>query len=217
MNEPSMFNGPEITFPKDALHLNGFEHRSVHNMYGMSQMRATFKGHLERSMYERRPFILTRATFVGSQRFGAVWTGDNTADWEHLKISIPMCLSFSVAGMSFVGADIGGFFKNPDMELMVRWYQAAAYQPFFRSHAHIDTKRREPWLFGDQAINIIRDAVHARYSLLYYWYTLFYINEISGKPPMLPLWVEFPAETGLFDIDDQHMIGLFILLYRVFF
>ena len=77
-----------------------------------------------------------------------------------------MCFSFSIAGMSFVGADIGGFFKSPDAELMIRWYQAAAYQPFFRSHAHIDTKRREPWLFGDEAIGLIRDAIHSRYGKL---------------------------------------------------
>ena len=56
-------------------------------------------------------------------RAGAVWTGDNVADWEHLKVSIPMLLSLSVAGLQFVGADIGGFFKNPDPELLVRWYQ----------------------------------------------------------------------------------------------
>ena len=111
MNEPSMFNGPEVTFHKDALHLNGHEHRAVHNIYGQSQMRATHMGHLLRTNGERRPFILTRSTFVGSQRYGAVWTGDNLADWTHLKISIPMCLSFSVAGMSFCGSDVGGFFK----------------------------------------------------------------------------------------------------------
>ena len=49
-----------------------------------------------------------------------------------------------------VGADVGGFFGNPDTELLVRWYQVAAYLPFFRGHAHHDTKRREPWLFGYQ-------------------------------------------------------------------
>ena len=54
---------------------------------------------------------------------GAVWTGDNAAEWGHLKISIPMLLSLSVAGLQFVGADIGGFFKNPEPELLVRWYQ----------------------------------------------------------------------------------------------
>jgi len=132
MNEPSMFNGPEVTFHKDSVHLNGFEHRNLHNQYGQYQHKSTFLGHLKRANNQSRPFILTRSTFAGSQRYGAVWTGDNAAEWSHLKISIPMCLSFSVTGMSFCGADIGGFFKNPDAELMVRWYQAAAFQPFFR-------------------------------------------------------------------------------------
>jgi len=48
----------------------------------------------------------------------------------------------------YAGADVGGFFGNPDPELLVRWYQLGAYYPFFRAHAHHDTKRREPWLFG---------------------------------------------------------------------
>lgn len=207
MNEPSVFNGPEITFNKDVVHLNGIEHRDVHNLYGISHVNATYHGHLARSNGERRPFILTRSAFAGSQRYGAIWTGDNTAEWAHLKISIPMILSLSVTGMSFSGADVGGFFKNVDAELLVRWYQAAAYQPFFRSHAHIDTKRREPWLFGEDNLNLIRDAIHARYTLLYYWYTLFYINEKTGTPPMLPLWANFPAETNLFAIDDEFMVG----------
>jgi len=215
MNEPSMFNGPEVTFHKDAIHLNGFEHRNLHNQYGQYHHRSTYLGHLKRTNGEKRPFILTRSTFAGSQRYGAVWTGDNAAEWSHLKISIPMCLSFSVTGMSFCGADIGGFFKNPDAELMIRWYQAAAYQPFFRSHAHIDTKRREPWLFGDESLNLIRDALHARYSLLYYWYTLFYLNEKTGKPPMLPLWTEFTDDKSLFGIDDQHLVGSAIMVKPV--
>lgn len=212
MNEPSMFNGPEVTFHKDAKHLNGFEHRDLHNQYGSYLHRSTFMGHQKRTNNQTRPFVLTRSTFVGSQRWGAVWTGDNTADWGHLKASIPMCLSFGVAGVSFCGSDVGGFFKNPDAELMVRWYQAAAYQPFFRSHAHIDTKRREPWTFDEASLNLIRDALHTRYSLLYYWYTLFYINERTGKPPMRPMWAEFPTEVGMFGVDDQHMIGSSLMI-----
>lgn len=84
---------------------------------------STYKGHLLRSNGQHRPFILSRAFFTGSQRFGAVWTGDNTADWGHLAISIPMLLTLSVTGMAFSGADVGGFFGNPDTELLVRWYQ----------------------------------------------------------------------------------------------
>lgn len=85
----------------------------------------TYEGLLRRSDRKLRPFILTRAHFAGSQRYTAVWTGDNSAEWSHLKITIPMCLSLSVAGISFCGADVGGFFKNPDSELFVRWYQVS--------------------------------------------------------------------------------------------
>lgn len=87
------------------------------------QTKCTHDGLLQRSGGKLRPFVLTRAHFAGSQRYTAVWTGDNTAEWGHLRISIPMCLSLSVAGISFCGADVGGFFKNPDTELFVRWYQ----------------------------------------------------------------------------------------------
>jgi mannosyl-oligosaccharide alpha-1,3-glucosidase len=80
---------------------------------------------LKRSGGRLRPFILTRSIFVGSQRYAAVWTGDNMAEWEHLQASIPMCLTISLAGMPFCGADIGGFFKNPDAELFYRWYQVS--------------------------------------------------------------------------------------------
>ena len=70
-------------------------------------------------------------------RYAAIWTGDNMAQWEHLEASVPMCLSLSISGLAHVGADVGGFFGNPDGALFVRWYQAGAFQPFFRSHAHI--------------------------------------------------------------------------------
>ncbi len=59
------------------------------------------------------------------QRYGAIWTGDNKADWGHLAVSIPMLLSIGTAGLPFAGADIGGFFGNPDKELVVRWYQVS--------------------------------------------------------------------------------------------
>jgi len=87
------------------------------------QTMSTFEGLLQRSEGKLRPFILTRSHYAGSQRYAAVWTGDNAAEWGHLQFTIPMCLSLSVAGISFCGADVGGFFKNPDTELFTRWYQ----------------------------------------------------------------------------------------------
>ncbi|XP_068779724.1 neutral alpha-glucosidase AB isoform X3 [Struthio camelus] len=215
MNEPSVFSGPEVTMHKDAVHRGGWEHRDVHNLYGFYVQMATAQGQLQRSGGRERPFVLSRAFFAGSQRYGAVWTGDNAAEWDHLKISIAMCLSMGLAGLSFCGADVGGFFKNPDAELLVRWYQAGAYQPFFRAHAHLDTVRREPWLFGPENTALIRAAVRQRYALLPFWYTAFYRCHRHGQPVMRPLWMEFPDDVATFAIDDQYMIDRALLVHPV--
>ncbi|EGT43911.1 CBN-AAGR-4 protein [Caenorhabditis brenneri] len=215
MNEPSVFNGPEITMHKDAKHYDGFEHRDVHNVYGFYQHSSTFEGIKARSNKEVRPFVLSRSFFAGSQRTTAVWTGDNKADWAHLKQTIPMLLSISTAGLPFVGADVGGFFGNPEEELLVRWYQAGAFQPFFRAHSHQDTKRREPWLFSDNTTDAIRTAVKNRYSFLPYWYTLFYEHAKTGKPVMRPFWVEFIDDEASWDEDRQWMVGSGLLVKPV--
>lgn len=150
MNEPSVFNGPEVTMPKDCQHFGGAEHREVHNVYGYLYHLATKEGLLQRESEgkRKRPFVLSRALYAGTQKVGAIWTGDNTANWDHLRVSVPMLLSLGLSGISFAGADVGGFFGDPNAELMVRWFQLGAFYPFFRGHAHLDTKRREPYLFG---------------------------------------------------------------------
>lgn len=88
---------------------------------------ATYDGLLKRSGGKKRPFILSRSFFSGTQRYAAIWTGDNMAEWGHLKMSIPMCLSSALGGISFCGADVGGFFGNPDKQLFSRWYQVRCF------------------------------------------------------------------------------------------
>uniref|UniRef100_A0A8C5IRI4 Glycoside hydrolase family 31 N-terminal domain-containing protein n=1 Tax=Junco hyemalis TaxID=40217 RepID=A0A8C5IRI4_JUNHY len=187
MNEPSVFKGAELTMQKDAVHYNNWEHREVHNLYGFYQQMATAEGLIRRSSGKERPFVLARSFFAGSQKYGAVWTGDNTAEWSYLKISIPMLLTINMAGISFCGADVGGFIGDPEPELLVRWYQAGAYQPFFRGHSNMESKRREPWLFGEKNTQIIRRAIRERYVLLPYLYTLFYRAHTAAEPVMRQL------------------------------
>lgn len=170
--------------PKTTLHFGDIEHREVHNLYGMLQQASTYDGHLLRNDGTDRPFILSRAFYVGTQKYGAIWTGDNDASWEHLQISIPMLLTIGASGVTFAGADVGGFFRDPEPELLMRWYQLGSLQPFFRAHAHIDTKRREPWLFGEPYTTLIREAVQRRYRLLPYIYTLFSESHAIGTPIM---------------------------------
>jgi alpha 1,3-glucosidase len=219
MNEPSVFNGPEVTMHKDALHHNGFEHRDVHNLYGMMVHAATHQGLLQRngpvSDKSPRTFVLSRALFAGTQRYGAVWTGDNAAEWSHLRAAGPMVLSLGLAGVSFAGADVGGFFGNPDGELLARWLQLAAFQPFMRGHAHLDSRRREPWLFPEPFLSAQRDAIRTRYFLLPYLYTQFHDASLAGTPVVRPLWFEFPEEPELFGEELTFLLGPSLLVAPV--
>jgi alpha 1,3-glucosidase len=222
MNEPSVFNGPEITMKKDIQHAGDAEHRDVHNVFGFFYHMATADGQRKRgfsieagSQDGDRPFVLSRAFFAGSQRIGPIWTGDNTADWDHLAVSIPMVVSIGLAGLPFNGADVGGFFGNPDAELITRWYQLGAYYPFFRGHAHLESERREPWLFGEDATRRIREAIRQRYRILPYMYTQFLHANVSGTPVLRPLWYEFPEEEGISHREHVFMVGPSLLVAPV--
>lgn len=223
MNEPSVFDGPEMSLPRTIRFGNSsdIEHRELHNLYGQYYHRATFEGLLAREFPAKRPFVLSRSFFVGSHRFGPVWTGDNAAQWSHLKASIPMILSLAICGLSFVGADVGGFVGHPSKELFIRWHQlgALAY-PFYRSHAHQDSPRREPWRFDDETLKIVRSTIDLRYFMLPYWYTLAARNTLQGLPIIRPLWFDHIADeatiTNKLATEEEIMVGDSILVRGVF-
>ncbi|KAH9965438.1 glycoside hydrolase family 31 protein [Russula dissimulans] len=207
MNEPSVFNGPEITMPKDLIHHGGWEHRDIHNINGMFLPRITSEGLIARGKTPKRPFVLTRSFFAGSQRYGAMWTGDNLGTWEHMAVGIKMVLANGIAGMSFAGSDVGGFFGNPQPEMLVRWYWVGAFSPFFRAHAHLDSKRREPYLLDEPHKSTVRNILRLRYALLPVWYTAFHDTSVTGLPLLRPHYVMFPRDEAGFSIDDQFFVG----------
>ncbi|KAJ8934325.1 hypothetical protein NQ314_013365 [Rhamnusium bicolor] len=214
MNEPSIFEAEEQAMDASCVHYDNWTHQDVHNQYGFYQTMGTYVGLLERS-YKLRPFILTRSFFAGSQRFAAHWTGDNVASWEHLKISIPMILTEALAGLSFVGADVGGFTTDPTEELLQRWYQTGAWYPFFRAHSAVQTKRREPYLFNEEIKTRIRNALQQRYKHLTYWYTLFWEHYKTGEPVIRPLSYYYVEDVNTLDTDDEFLVGANILVHPV--
>lgn len=95
---------------------------------------------------------------------------------------------------------MGGFFKNPNAELMVRWYQFGAVSyPFFRNHAHMETARREPWTLPKSDLALVKAAVRTRYQILPYYYTLFHHYTKLGTPIIRPMWYEFPGDQTVYD------------------
>lgn len=215
MNEPSVFGGPDMSMPRDNLHHDLWEHRDLHNINGLTFHNATYHAVLERQKgVLLRPFVLTRSFYAGSQRVGAMWTGDNLAEWSHLQASIPMTLNQGVSGFPFGGADVGGFFGNPSKELLTRWYQAGAFYPFFRAHAHIDTRRREPYLLGEPYTEIMTQAVRLRYQLLPTWYTAFHQASVHGSPIIRAQHYVHPSDENGFAVDDQFYVGSSGLLVK---
>jgi len=187
MNEPAVFGSG--TFPNDVRHnYDGFRgsHRKAHNVYGMQMVRSTYDG-LKKLMRNKRPFTITRAGYSGMQRYGCVWTGDNVATWEHLKIGNIQCQRMSISGVPFCGTDIGGFSGEPDPELFTRWIQLGTFSPFMRAHSAGDTAEREPWSFGEPYTSINRTYIELRYRLLPYLYSVFWEHHKYGFPILRPL------------------------------
>ena len=187
MNEPAVFGAG--TFPDDVRHnYDGFRgsHRKAHNIYGMQMVRSTYEG-LRKAMKNKRPFTITRAGYSGVQRFSSVWTGDNVASWEHLKLGNIQCQRLSVSGIPFCGTDIGGFSGEPDGELFTRWIQMGTFSPFMRAHSAGDTKEREPWSFGEPYTAINRKFIELRYRLIPYLYSAFWDTSSLWFPDSAPI------------------------------
>ncbi|GJQ88225.1 hypothetical protein Trydic_g13216 [Trypoxylus dichotomus] len=217
LNEPEISNGFERTWPRHLVyHKNGLiPNTDVHNVYGLNEVRATYPGMVARYENQKRPFILTRSHFAGSQRYAAVWTGDNNSTWAHLQLSVPMCLSLSISGLSFCGADIGGFAGNLTHELYQRWYQSGAWFPFYRAHCNQYYERREPYLYPEDVQIRIRNALRQRYYHMPLWYTLFYEHEKFGEPIMRPLVYQYPSDANTHSIDNEWLVGADILVHPV--
>lgn len=211
MNEPSVFEGVDGTMDEDAIHLGGEgyasdSHLRYHNIYGMNMVKASREGSLL-AHPDKRPFVLSRDNFMGGQKYGATWTGDNRSCREHLMMSIPMTLNLGLSGQPFNGPDMGGFGADADGELLADWYAIGVYFPFVRNHSEKGTVNQEPWAFGERIENICRTAVERRYRLLPYIYTLFREASLDGMPVMRPLFMADEKDASLRGEQRVFMLG----------
>jgi alpha-glucosidase len=210
MNEPSVFEAPTFTMPENVVHRidePGFTtrtatHAEIHDVYGMENSRATYEG-LKALDADVRPFVLTRATYAGGQRYAATWTGDNSSSWNHLRLTTPMLENLGLCGFAFSGADVGGYAGTPSPELLTKWLEVAAFQPIDRDHTEKGTSDQEPWVGGAEQEAIRRKFIETRYRLMPYFYTLADEASRTGVPMMRPLFLEFPAATP-----DRHPIDI---------
>ncbi|CAH9080623.1 unnamed protein product [Cuscuta europaea] len=212
MNEPAVFKTVTKTMPETNIHRGDDEfggvqnHLYYHNVYGMLMARSTFEG-MRLANSNKRPFVLTRAGFIGSQKYAATWTGDNLSTWEHLHMSISMVLQLGLSGQPLSGPDIGGFAGNATPKLFGRWMGIGSLFPFFRGHSEAGTTDHEPWSFGEECEEVCRLALIRRYRLLPHMYTLFYMAHTRGTPVATPTFFADSKDQELRKLENSFMLG----------
>lgn len=210
MNEPSVFSSPTKTMPLGVIHRidepgvmkRSATHAEIHDVYGMENSRATFEGlqHLNPNL---RPFVLTRASYAGGQRYAATWTGDNSSTWNHLRLTTPMLENLGLSGFVLSGADVGGYAGTPQLDLLTKWIEIASFQPIDRDHTDKESGEQEPWVGGPEAESIRRRFIEERYRLMPYLYTVAEEASRTGLPIERPLFLEFPEAAS-----DHHPIDI---------
>jgi alpha-glucosidase len=210
MNEPSVFETPSKTMPLNVVHRlddgTTIDHRAAHNFYGMENARATYEG-LLKLRPDERPFVLTRAAYAGAERYAATWTGDNSATWNHIGMSVPQIMSLGISGYSLVGADVGGFANSPPADLLTRWFELGVFYPIYRDHAAKGTADHEPWASGPEQEAIRKRYIELRYRLLPYIYTGIEESSRTGVPLMEPIFLEYPDAQELYGEDHEFLFG----------
>lgn len=169
----------------NATHEDGTLEYDVHSLFGHQILNATYNALLA-VFPDKRPFIVGRSTFVGSGKWAGHWGGDNHALYSYMSLSIPQALTFSLFGIPMFGVDTCGFAGNSDEELCNRWMQLSAFFPYYRNHNSLDTISQEAYVWSS-VIDASKKAMHIRYLLLPYMYTLFYLAHTTGSTVMRAL------------------------------
>ncbi|KAI3384385.1 hypothetical protein SNEBB_002537 [Seison nebaliae] len=194
------------------LHLSYFA--NIIGYYGHAMSEQTFNA--VRAISVNRTTLFTRSAFLGTGKYAGKIIDNLKSSWKDFRQSIILSMEFSLFGFSAVGSDVcGSYGVNVDPELCTRWMQAAAFMPIFRNYYYEVDQRHDPASFEEPYRSSMVDAVEWRVSLINHIYTLYWLSHQYGDMIMRPIWVNYPNETTVFDIDDEWMLGESLLIVPI--
>ncbi|MEO5777113.1 MAG: TIM-barrel domain-containing protein [Flavobacterium sp.] len=196
---------PEV-FPSKVITAGG-KADEVHNIYGHNWAKLIADGY-KKDFPTQRPFILMRAGYSGSQRFGMVpWSGDVSRSWGGLQSQMEIALQMGIQGLGYMHSDLGGFAGDYfDNELYLRWLQYGVFNPIFRPHAQEEVSS-EVARKDIVTLAKAKKLVELRYQLMPYNYTLSFDNNQKGTPLMRPLFFEEPDNKNLTTVAGTYFWG----------
>ena len=192
--------------------------REVFNSYPLLHTTAVYDG-MRRDVPEKRPLLLTRSAYAGQQRNATItWSGDVKGDWETFRKQIPAALNFSMSGIPYWSADIGGFFggdvhDRKYAELFTRWEQFAIFTPQFRVHG--TGAGKEIWNWDGDVQKRLIENVKLRYRLLPYIYSLSWDVTKNRGTMMRALAFDFRADSKALTVTDEYLFGRALLVAPV--
>ncbi|MFU1795701.1 TIM-barrel domain-containing protein [Paenibacillus azoreducens] len=221
MNEPARYNADWRFWNGEGKEEGDIG--EMHNAYAIMHQKSMFDWY--KGYTQKRPFILTRSFFTGSQRYAAPWSGDIESGWESMGQQIGLGTGISLSGFNMWGFDIGGFSGNPTPDQFKRWIELASFMPVHRFHYAKWGNPQEAWENG--AEDVARKYISQRQRLIPYFYSYMADSVIgtgmegeygsggTGLPLMRAMMLEYPDDSATYNMDSQFMNGQSFLVAPV--
>ena len=185
----------------------------MHNYYTYLYNQAVFEL-LERERGTGEAVLFARSATVGGQQFPAHWGGDCSASYVSMAETLRGGLSLSLGGFGFWSHDISGFESTAPADIYKRWCQFGLLSSHSRLHG--SSSYRVPWMFDEEACDILRECVKLKCRLMPYLYGQAVRAHKEGRPVLRPMFLDFPEDRACDTLDRQYMFGDSLLVAPIF-
>ena len=199
--------------PTDVVYYDGSDPELMHNYYPYLYNKCVFDL-LEAYKGRGQACLFARSATVGGQKFPVHWGGDCSSNYLSMAESLRAGLSLCLSGFGFWSHDISGFEGTAPADVYKRW--AAFGLLSTHSRLHGSNSYRVPWLFGEEAVDVLRKFTNLKCTLMPYLYSAAVEAHQTGVPAMRAMLLEFPGDIPCQDLDRQYMLGERLLVAPVF-
>ncbi len=199
--------------PTDVVYKSGADPKKMHNFYTYLYNQAVYQV-LERRLGQEEAVVFARSATVGGQKFPVHWGGDCWSTYESMAESLRGGLSLTTCGFGYWSHDIGGFEQQSTADIYKRWAAFGLLSSHSRFHG--STSYRVPWLYDEEAVDVVRFFTRMKLELVPYLYAMAVKTSRTGIPMMRSMALEFEGDKNAAYLDRQYMLGDCLLVAPVF-
>ena len=198
---------------EDVQFYNGADPEKMHNYYTYLYNKCVYEL-LERKRGKGEAVLFARSATVGGQKFPVHWGGDCWSDYESMEESIRGGLSLMMSGFGYWAHDIGGFENTSTADVYKRWVAFGLLSSHSRLHG--SSSYRVPWVYDDEAVDVVRFFTKLKAQLMPYLYKTAIDTSRSGVPTMRSMVLEYTEDRTCHYVDKQYMLGDNLLVAPIF-